>query len=188
MTTNISSLPVEWVSFEAQAVAPRQVRLTWQTASEHNNAGFTVERSLDRGVFTEVGEVASQGNGPGLRQYRFTDTRAPQRTLYYRLRQTDLDGEIHYSDLRQVQAEAFGSVNIKLYPNPAHEVVHVAGLTPGSLHVLRIVDMQGNLHQQLRLTARPDGHISLRLSHGLYRILIDDRENSFQTAVSVLRN
>jgi hypothetical protein len=190
ISTGISSLPVEWISFQAEAIAAHQVRLSWQTASEQQNAGFTVERSLDRETFAAIGEVASQGEGQGLRQYLFTDTRAPQRTVYYRLRQTDFDGEVHYSDLREVKAEAFRSAAIKLYPNPASEVVHVAGLTPGNLHTLRIVDMQGNELKRLRLSAHSNGQLSLRLSDlsdGLYRILIDDQQNGYQVAFSLIR-
>lgn len=190
VSTGITSLPVEWISFQAEAIAASQVRLSWQTALEQQNAGFAVERSLDRETFTTIGEVASQGEGQMLRQYTYTDTRAPQRTVYYRLRQTDLDGEIHYSDLREVKAEAFRTAAIKLYPNPASEIVHVAGLTPVTLHTLRIVDMQGNELRRLRFTARSNGQLSMSLSDlsdGLYRILIDDRQHSYQVAFSVIR-
>jgi len=190
VSTGTTSLPVEWVSFQAEAIAARQVRLTWQTASEQQNAGFTVERSLDRETFAAIGEVASQGAGQMLRQYTFTDTRAPQRTVYYRLRQTDFDGAVHYSDLREVRGESFRTAAIKLYPNPASEVVHIAGLAPGNLHTLRVVDMQGNELKRLRLTTRSNGQLSMRLSDlsdGLYRILIDDQQRSYQVAFSVIR-
>ncbi|MFC7671322.1 RCC1 domain-containing protein [Hymenobacter humi] len=38
-------LPVELVSFTARRTGPRTVALAWRTASEQNNAGFTIEHS-----------------------------------------------------------------------------------------------------------------------------------------------
>lgn len=183
------ALPVEWLSFETSVTGPRQVRLTWVTARERDNLGFAIERSLDGETFEKVGEVSAVGQSSTPQRYDFTDRRAPQRQLYYRLRQTDLDGTVTYSELREVRAEAFRSPTVRLYPNPAHHVVHISGLLPDHQHRVRLVDLQGNVLAQFNRYPRPDGRLSLplrTLSQGLYRVIVDDRENSYQASLSVV--
>ncbi|MBL8010943.1 MAG: hypothetical protein JNJ64_10070, partial [Flavobacteriales bacterium] len=93
-TTNLSStpLPVELVHFTADPTGPASVRLSWATASEQDNAGFTVERSTDLEDWTAVAQVAGAGDAQTLLSYEALDDPAPPALLYYRLRQTDLDG------------------------------------------------------------------------------------------------
>src|SRR5690606_39343788 len=60
------SLPVELAAFDATADGST-VRLTWQTRSETNNAGFAVERAVNhsdaanRETWVEIGWVDGHG-------------------------------------------------------------------------------------------------------------------------------
>jgi hypothetical protein len=74
--------------------------LVWTTASEENNAGFDVERSLDGGAFERLGFVEGAGTTETARQYRFTDRALPfdADVAAYRLRQIDTDGTVAVSD------------------------------------------------------------------------------------------
>jgi len=85
-------LPVELLSFTAQAQGT-DVQLDWRTATEHNNAGWALERSqvLD-GPYTERVFVPGYGTTMGEQSYRFVDHNLPPGTYYYRLRQIDFDG------------------------------------------------------------------------------------------------
>ena len=42
-----TSFPVEFLSFNAAANAENDINLTWETASELNNAGFEIQYSVD---------------------------------------------------------------------------------------------------------------------------------------------
>ncbi len=98
------ALPVQLASFSG-IVSGNSVRLEWRTISEINNYGFEVQRSVDRsGEFLTLpnGFVAGHGTTSIPRVYGFTDPLLVASTVYYRLKQIDLDGTIHYIDPIQV--------------------------------------------------------------------------------------
>ena len=55
--TTTNSLPVELTFFSASIVG-QNVELTWSTATELNNKGFEIERSLDNASFEVIGFVS----------------------------------------------------------------------------------------------------------------------------------
>lgn len=68
--------------------------LKWQTASEHNNSHFILERSTT-GEFTENDVITimdGAGNSTELIDYSYRDFDAPKEINYYRLTQVDYDG------------------------------------------------------------------------------------------------
>ncbi|MCU0434958.1 MAG: T9SS type A sorting domain-containing protein [Bacteroidia bacterium] len=85
-------LPVQWLSFTAVCVNAR-AQLHWSTASEENNRGFEVLRSTDGSEFLPIGFVNGNGSSSMLHYYEFTDEQTPQGMVYYRLRQTDYNGQ-----------------------------------------------------------------------------------------------
>lgn len=113
------TLPVSWISFTANANGMDAV-LNWATATETNNKGFEVERSLDGATFKAIGFVKGNVNSGSVKNYRFTDDRALElfagASVYYRLKQVDLDGNYSYSNIALLSIEE-GS-DISLYPNP----------------------------------------------------------------------
>jgi hypothetical protein len=166
-------LPVELVSFTAQAQGPAAVRLAWATASEKDNAGFTPERSTDGRVFVALGRVAGAGSSVTLRNYSFLDGHLPAGTalLYYRLRQTDRDSTVTYSSVRVVTlASVPAAAQLLVYPNPAHALVQVRvlGLAPGA--TVEVYDAQGRLvHHEAMPTSGTEATLSLTgLSPGIY--------------------
>jgi hypothetical protein len=121
--TNVAPLPVTLVSFTAVPTPQGAALLRWLTASEMNNKGFGIERTL--GIddnWKEVGYVATT-NTPNGKSYEYTDKSlitAPASTqAYYRLRQEDLDGTISYSPVAVVARQAVVvNTNIVLSPVP----------------------------------------------------------------------
>lgn len=108
--------PIELLSFEAER-RDEQVVLNWATASENNNDFFTIERSQDGFQFEEIQKVASLGNSQQKRAYQTIDAQPLQGANYYRLKQTDLDGQFSYSHTVLV---AFYTGEVEIYPNPVH--------------------------------------------------------------------
>jgi surface protein len=86
-------LPVELASFNGTAT-DKGVQLTWQTASEQNNAGFEVQRKEESG-WNQMGFVDSKANGgttTEAQSYRYTVEDLSVGTHQFRLKQVDLDG------------------------------------------------------------------------------------------------
>ncbi len=118
-TDNSNPLPVELTMFTATA-AGKDVVLNWTTASEHNNIGFEIQRSVDGNQFEAVGFVNGKGNSTTLSGYRSIDQQAfdVASELYYRLKQIDADGKTAYSTVVRVSAGSMARQSVSAYPNP----------------------------------------------------------------------
>jgi hypothetical protein len=109
-------LPIELISFTAVA-QQAEVTLKWITASELNNDFFTVQRSQDVEQWQDVVQVKGAINSNERIDYETIDGLPFSGVSYYRLKQTDLDGEYSYSSVRRVEvSEEF---QLKVYPNPS---------------------------------------------------------------------
>jgi hypothetical protein len=111
------SLPIELISFTAIA-AKNQVNLSWITASEKNNDYFTIERTVDGLTYEEIARVQGQGNSSIKTSYEYTDTRPLSGVSYYRLRQTDFNGETEIFKVNSVNIQKEELVS-NVFPNPA---------------------------------------------------------------------
>ena len=101
-----ATTPVELASFNAEITADQTVLLTWNTASELNNAFFAIEKSINGLSFESIGRVKGQGTTTIPQAYQFVDVHPTNGLNYYRLRQVDLDGaeEVHRTLVVDVQA------------------------------------------------------------------------------------
>jgi hypothetical protein len=129
-------LPVSWLSFGANAGA-KQVDLQWETTEEPDNAGFHVERSAGGNDWSVIGEVAAHAGAN--QRYDFTDAAPLEGTSYYRLRQTDFDGQVSYSPVETV--EFFGDDRVIIFPNPANETVNI--MLPQGAKIQHLLDVTG---------------------------------------------
>lgn len=100
-----SPLPIELLSFKAECLSPSGggagggIALIWQTSSEQNNNYFTLEKSFDGENFSVFTQTPSQGNSNNLQNYSAIDYSPFNGNNYYRLKQTDLDGQYSYSNI-----------------------------------------------------------------------------------------
>jgi subtilisin-like proprotein convertase family protein len=123
-------LPIELLYFVAKK-RDALVDLFWETTSEINNAFFQVERSADAVHFEAIQRINGAGNSSAAIQYSTTDDVPLHGTSYYRLKQTDYDGQYSYSGIVAVRfnEEALRPV---VYPNPVHvgQSIYISNLTP----------------------------------------------------------
>ncbi len=128
-------LPVELTSFSARYVR-NTVELKWLTATELNNYGFAIERSLDGRSWTEVDFVPGAGNSFSPRSYSWTDKLDDDLLrsgkLAYRLLQMDRDGSTEYSNIVYVNlGPAPTAVQLhEAYPNPFNPATTVSFTLP----------------------------------------------------------
>ncbi len=76
------------------------VCLYWGTATEVNNYGFQVQRTLDTlsNNWEDIGFVFGHGNSNSPKDYSYTDETPPDTDIvYYRLKQIDNTGNFEYS-------------------------------------------------------------------------------------------
>ncbi|HSD62919.1 MAG TPA: choice-of-anchor tandem repeat NxxGxxAF-containing protein, partial [Ignavibacteriaceae bacterium] len=105
-----SWVPVEFTAFTA-ASSIGSVDLNWATATEINNKGFEIQRSIRRTPFGEIGDqrsdisiwekvgfVEGAGTTTEPRSYSFTDNNVSTGNYTYRLKQIDFDGTYKFSN------------------------------------------------------------------------------------------
>lgn len=93
-------LPISLVDFKS-ICNENTIHLIWQTGSEINNDYFTIEKSVDASIFEPIGTVKGAGNSNEMQSYSFIDERSDLTdilTYYYRLKQTDFNGNFTYSN------------------------------------------------------------------------------------------
>lgn len=137
-------LPVELLSLNA-LMNRNDVEVSWKTASETNNAGFEVQRSLDNKDFTAVGTMKGAGNSNRVLTYTFTDMDAAglvkqNSVVYYRIKQTDFDGKSSISPGVPVSAKGkVGFAPVSAPENPVSGAAHITYTTsveqPVSVHI-----------------------------------------------------
>ncbi|WP_257883401.1 T9SS type A sorting domain-containing protein [Hymenobacter sp. DG01] len=135
-------LPVTLVSFGAE-VTRAGVQLQWRTSVELNSQFFALEATHDpaTAAWEEVVRLPAAGTSTTPRAYTYLDARPLGTLRYYRLRQQDLDGTSHYSEVLTV-TPALAEARLMAYPNPFTTELQVQ-VPAGSAATLRLLDLTG---------------------------------------------
>ena len=112
-------LPITLLSFIASATDNEQVVIKWETATEINNDYFTIERSRDGINWEVIAIIDGAGNSSSEQNYTHYDDDPEYGTSYYRLKQTDFDGQYEYFEVVVVTTNSSEEFKIMLFPNPA---------------------------------------------------------------------
>ncbi|MCG2615352.1 T9SS type A sorting domain-containing protein [Terrimonas sp. NA20] len=123
----MNPLPATIVDFQAVS-AGNNVLLNWATASEQNNSYFTIERSADGTSFhglKQVTSLAAGGNSSVTLNYGSIDATPLSGVSYYRLKQTDRNGQSTYG--KQVKVDRRQDGSLSFYPNPASKQIRFNG-------------------------------------------------------------
>jgi hypothetical protein len=148
--TDISSnpLPVKLISFTA-ATKGNDAILNWSTATEANNKGFEIERSVNGRTFEKVNFVKGAGNSSKAISYNFVDKDVwllSVAEVYYRLKQVDLDGKYIYSNIVRVDKNVKEANALSVFPNPYSNDYSISftAINEGSATV-EMMDLQGKV-------------------------------------------
>lgn len=118
---NTLVLPIELANFTGNAV-DNSVLLSWETASEHNNDFFELERSTDGVSFSLLSKIdskAKEGNSLRNLKYSAIDEAPIKGISYYRIKQTDFDGKFRYAGIISVNFFK-KETDVNFYPNPSN--------------------------------------------------------------------
>ncbi len=165
--TCLAAFPVKLVDFRANAIG-KDVRLEWTTATESNNKGFEIQRSLDGRTWVTVGFVPGAGNSSTTKNYNYTDRNLNSGKYLYRLKQVDYDNQYNYS----------GVVNISItdkqdnslgqnHPNPFNGTTIIPYTISSTSSVrITIIDMHGRTVKVLNEGQRRAGQYNVQLNLG----------------------
>ena len=98
----LTPAPIELLSFNVKYNSEKTVNIDWITATEINNDFFTIERSVDAIIFSEIIYLDGAGNSSQINTYKSIDQNPVSGVSYYRLKQTDYNGEFSYSKIEMV--------------------------------------------------------------------------------------
>jgi len=172
-----AALPIELLIFTATPFN-NQVNLNWSTATEINNDFFTIERSQDGIRFESILTKKGAGNSTTTLNYQSADKAPLEGVSYYRLKQTDFDGQFTYSMIRSVDFNGSTPILITHYPNPIAETVRFEftsnSATPSNYV---IYDAMGNMVYRGNTSTQPGiNNLELdlsKLSSGIYIIKME---------------
>lgn len=112
------SLPVEFITVSAKYdFTTGMVKVNWSTASEENNDFFTIERSTDGLTFEALGSINGAGSSETINSYVFEDDNPVEGVSYYRIKQTDFNGQFDYSEVVTAEVQTMLDM-VSVYPNP----------------------------------------------------------------------
>ncbi|MCC7333095.1 MAG: T9SS type A sorting domain-containing protein [Flavobacteriales bacterium] len=186
-TTCSIPLPVSLLSFTAKAECEKLVNtLRWTTISETNNDYFTIEKSYDGYSWTQETTVKGAGNSSAQLNYEYnTPVKKGDRTLYYRLLQTDFDGTINNTNaIVSATNDCISHLGeFVVYPNPSKDILNLLYNSEFSGKVyVAITDMYGkiilNSYETIREGDNTINYITSEFPSGIYMISLTSDTHS----------
>lgn len=156
-------LPIVLDYFKATPTPTHTTLIEWSTFSEKDNDFFTLERSTDGKTFEIITTVDGAGNSSKKRSYRYEDTAPVAGMNYYRLKQTDFNGDFEYFKIVGVNhilaptnkiTAPLENISISnAWPNPFHDQINISfeAKSEGKVEVL----VQNSLGQIVHKTFFP---------------------------------
>jgi hypothetical protein len=112
-------LPVTFMGITAKK-ENNSTRVLWDVADEVDVRGYDVEKSTNGVEFTRIGFVGANGKSA----YSYNDNTESAGTVYYRVRNIDVDGKFKYSSTVKLTGKNASTV-LRAFPIPARNQVTV---------------------------------------------------------------
>lgn len=156
-------LPITLLNFSGEQIDDNNNVLRWSTSSEINNDYFTLERSPDANHFEEITTIAGAGNSNTILHYNHIDYISNKNnTNYYRLKQTDYDGNFTYSNTIVLS----NNFSDNIYYDNILKQLKIGDLKNKTIN---IYNLQG---QNIKTINTSNKSILLNLAKGMYLVSI----------------
>lgn len=136
-------LPVELISLNVEQTQSGN-RIYWSTASEQNSDYFEIERSDDGVIFYPVGKMQAAGFSNDLIEYDGYDRSPMSATIYYRLKQVDMDGKVEYHGPKALSPDQVAEVYVSPNPSEDFTTVHFNHMG-GKIYSYEVKDVTGRI-------------------------------------------
>lgn len=180
-----SVLPVTFIAFSAENQSSHTI-LNWQTANEINTDYFSVERSEDGSRFYEIGTIKAKHSA--MNNYHYEDAVMSDNNVYYRIKETDANGNFFYSkiiSLGQRVSSAF-----RIVPNPVrNQCILYLDAKLNETATVKIFDMNGKLVKQ-KIINLNSGTVTMNLSDvvtGVYLCNVQTGNQVYSQKLIVVR-
>jgi hypothetical protein len=148
----------------------------WQVENGFNMLSYTVQRSKDAAVFTDIETVPAKDNPPGTDTYNWLDPYTSTGNIFYRIRSMDRNNNILYSKIVNLAGTTNEPV-VKIFPNPVSNgqiKLQASNLEKG-LYTIRIINKSGQTLLNQRMYYTGDGafqpvSLNTAINRGVYSL------------------
>lgn len=159
-------LPVGLTDFEVSC-EDDVAQLNWTTATEQQSAYFTISRSYDGVQFEEVKQIQAAGNSQEIHNYAWSEPLLNDRVTYYRLSQTDLDGEVVTYPTRSIAT--CDDETIDMFVDASGQL-HIEG---ENIQMIQIRDDLGRVIRYTTVSSNATGSIlETQVTSGIYQVVV----------------
>lgn len=169
-------LPIDLLKWDA-IKREKTVIFEWTTASELNNDYFEIQKSSDSKNWISLATIEGSGTTNSYHNYSSIDKYPYPGQNYYRLRQSDFDGNFKYSHVKSI---FIFDNKLKLYPNPTKDYIYYTLADLNKEFNVEIYSSQGKLVKKFKLPLKNQevDRIDIRnLRKGVYLIKYIDQKN-----------
>jgi hypothetical protein len=170
-------LPVTFMGINAKKESSTGVRVMWDVAQEVDVRAYDVERSSDGVNFNRVGTVGANGKPA----YSYVDNSANEGTLYYRVKNVDIDGKFKYSSVVKLSGKNASSIVMKAFPVPARDQLTVQHSRIQSGGYVSLTTADGKTVRQVTSTGIQTQLNLSGLTPGLYIVRVDDGNGNVES-------
>lgn len=160
LKTQLTPLPILWLSFNALLDVNSKAALIWQV-KEAKIVKYIVERSKDGTTFQTIGSLQSKGDGTNT--YTFNDDEIISGIWLYRIKQIGIDNSYNYSRIVSLRNGIDNSIAI--WPNPASKELNISAQ---KAETAIITTISGQVVQKLSLLPGTGKYNISTLSAGIY--------------------
>lgn len=156
--------------------------LHWVAENESDLSHYTVERSFDGLSFISIGRVNARNSG--LREvYGFDDAAAFTGKAYYRLKNTDIDGQYEYSNIITVTEKGLAGPAF-IVVNPVQSAITVfRSAAPAGMYNYQLFNSGGQLIQKGIINFNNTNgslvQLPAAISKGIYTLELVNGQSSF---------
>ncbi len=186
--TTTSPLPIELTSFDAKCNS-NNVAINWTTASEINNDYFNIERSRDAINFADIAKIAGAGNSSSIRRYSYIDSNPFNGIGYYRLKQTDFNGQSQSFDWVSTNCNKESAFVFNAYCNQSNGLVIDLQSQNEDSYTAILYDNNGRIIVKNNYSVSIGNNNYLMdistISSGIYYLTIGNGQNNFSRKISI---
>ncbi len=186
LVREIRPLPVRLIDFTAQA-QNSFVTLRWRIAQKVNNETHIIERSADGRTFQAIGIIKPENDD----KFEWIDKNPLQGVSYYRLKRTNTQGDVEYSQIRAVNLINSLNEGMFVIPNPSNgeAVLITLQSIPFENGKLTITDALGRAVFEKTIQTNEMGRVDTQLHNlltkGIYVARIQTERKIYQQKVVI---